>query len=167
VAFISPLRIALQKYNDQKIHHQLQPFKNPFKAYMAGFRSQWILSRLKYPSLTPHWGVIAEKCFTRSQKPEIPVGVAQSEIRAHYVCNYWILIAIFVLDNSLKFTQKPHVANCVRVRTCGCSAVIPSLMLCLCFWFCLFLCWSPPQSAVFGISHAACASAYDNTRMQY
>lgn len=85
------------------MHHQLHPFKNPFKAFIAGFRSQWILSRLKYPSLTPHWEVIAEKCFTRSQKPEIPVGVAQSEIRPHYVCNYWILIAIFALETSLKW----------------------------------------------------------------
>jgi len=49
------------------------------------------------------------------------------------------------------------------------SFVIPSLTLCLCFLFqsCLLLRWSPPQSAIFGISHAAHAGARDNTRMQY
>ena len=47
--------------------------------------------------------------------------------------------------------------------------MIPSLALRLCFLFrsCLLLCWSPPQSFIFGISHAVHTGAHNNTRMHY
>ena len=166
--------------------------------------------------------------------------------------NYSGLINLFT---KCKFTQKPSVANFIRVRTCRCSAactlvthgwcaklevnslsfevwqekqrcleresvtwagrirlfsdpimlitcwhlcfpvsralwfaihsrclasrrsasspltffMIPSLALCPCFLFqsCLLFRWSPPQSAIFGISHAARTGGRNNTQMHY
>jgi len=64
------------------------------------------------------------------------------------------------------FCGLPYIAIVWQVTTLT-FFMIPSLVLCLCFlfWSCLLLHWSPPQSAIFRISHSA--SACDNTWMWY